>query len=162
MGEKEKKPGCLCHTNERRPFQACARNTAFSFNMRFEKTPQIIPAIGRKATIAKNCAHTYEGGESEMGWQDYRAQHEALLYGWKNGEGSHYFIDDRSKTTVWDIARDAQLTYTQEFARERDVQIFAIGIVSPFGELAQGKTGRAVIEDLVQITGGRAFFPHSV
>jgi len=50
----------------------------------------------------------------------------------------------------------------KEFARERDVQIFAIGIVSPFGELAQGKTGRAIIEDLVQITGGRAFFPDSV
>src|SRR5215475_15821619 len=50
----------------------------------------------------------------------------------------------------------------KEFARERDVQIFAIGIVSPFGGLAQGKTGRAIIEDLVQITGGRAFFPDSV
>src|SRR5262247_2528935 len=29
-------------------------------------------------------------------------------------------------------------------------------------ELAQGRTGRQVIEDLVQITGGRAFFPDSV
>jgi DNA modification methylase len=47
-----------------------------------------------------------------MGWQDYRAQHEPLLYGWKPGQRSHYFSDDRSKTTVWDIARDAQLTYT--------------------------------------------------
>jgi DNA modification methylase len=42
-----------------------------------------------------------------MGWQDYRAQHEPILYGWKKGAGSH-FIDDRSKTTVWEIARDAQ------------------------------------------------------
>jgi Ca-activated chloride channel homolog len=50
----------------------------------------------------------------------------------------------------------------KEFAKERDVQIFAIGIVNPFGELAQGKTGRAIIEDLVEITGGRAFFPDSV
>ena len=41
---------------------------------------------------------------------------------------------------------------------ERDVQIFAIGIVNPFVALAQGKSGRAIIEDLVQITGGRAFF----
>jgi Ca-activated chloride channel family protein len=50
----------------------------------------------------------------------------------------------------------------KEFAKERDVQIFAIGIVNPFGELAQGKTGRAIIEDLAQLTGGRAFFPGSV
>src|SRR5262249_30913768 len=47
-----------------------------------------------------------------MGWQDYRAQHEPILYGWKQGRGSHYFIDDRSKTTVWEIARDAQMSYT--------------------------------------------------
>jgi Ca-activated chloride channel family protein len=37
----------------------------------------------------------------------------------------------------------------KEFAKERDVQIFAIGIVSPFGELDRGGTGRAIIEDLV-------------
>jgi DNA modification methylase len=46
-----------------------------------------------------------------MGWQDYRAQHEPLLYGWKPGAGSHYFSDSRSKTTVWEIGRDAQITY---------------------------------------------------
>jgi DNA modification methylase len=45
-----------------------------------------------------------------MGWQDYRAQHEPILYG-KPGRGSHYFTDDRSKTTVWEIARDAQVAY---------------------------------------------------
>jgi Ca-activated chloride channel family protein len=50
----------------------------------------------------------------------------------------------------------------KEFAKERDVQIFAIGIVNPSGELSMGKTGRAIIEDLVNITGGRAFFPDSV
>jgi len=46
-----------------------------------------------------------------MGWQDYRAQHEPILYGWKEGSGKHYFCGDRSKTTVWDISRDAQATY---------------------------------------------------
>ena len=47
-----------------------------------------------------------------MGWQDYRAQHEPILYGWKEGgKGSHFFCGDRSKTTVWKIGRDAQATY---------------------------------------------------
>jgi Ca-activated chloride channel family protein len=50
----------------------------------------------------------------------------------------------------------------KEFAKESDVQVFAIGIVSPFGELNRGRTGRAIIEDLVQVTGGRAFFPDSI
>lgn len=46
-----------------------------------------------------------------MGWQDYRTQHEPILYGWKTGEGSHYFVEDRSKTTVWEIGRDAPIKY---------------------------------------------------
>lgn len=46
-----------------------------------------------------------------MGWQDYRAQHEPILYGWKDGKGSHYYCGDRSKTTVWTIGRDAQASY---------------------------------------------------
>lgn len=34
-----------------------------------------------------------------MGRQDYQNKHESCLYGWKPG-AAHYFIDDRTKTTV--------------------------------------------------------------
>jgi DNA modification methylase len=34
-----------------------------------------------------------------MGRQDYQWKHEPCLYGWKEGAG-HYFIDDRTQTTV--------------------------------------------------------------
>ena len=46
-----------------------------------------------------------------MGWQDYRSQHEPILYGWKEGSGSHFYCGDRSKTTIWNISRDAQTSY---------------------------------------------------
>lgn len=47
-----------------------------------------------------------------MGWQDYRAQHEPILYGWKEGaSGKHFYCGDRAKTTVWQIGRDAQSSY---------------------------------------------------
>jgi DNA modification methylase len=47
-----------------------------------------------------------------MGWQDYRAQHEPILYGWKEGgTGKHFYCGDRSKTTIWNIGRDAQASY---------------------------------------------------
>jgi DNA modification methylase len=46
-----------------------------------------------------------------MGWQDYRAQHEPILYGWKEGNGKHFYCGDRSKTTIWKIGRDAQSSY---------------------------------------------------
>lgn len=51
----------------------------------------------------------------------------------------------------------------REFVKEQDVQIFAIGIVNDWNsQLSSGRTGRALIEELVEITGGRAFFPDSV
>ncbi len=50
----------------------------------------------------------------------------------------------------------------REFVKGSDVQIYAIGIVDDSrSTLAVGKTGRSVIEELVDITGGRAFFPTS-
>ena len=39
-----------------------------------------------------------------MGRQDYQWKHEPCLYGWKEG-ASHYFIDDRTQTTVLDFKK---------------------------------------------------------
>jgi Ca-activated chloride channel homolog len=49
----------------------------------------------------------------------------------------------------------------KEFIREEDVQIFVIGIVDSGGQLDPGQRGRAIIDDLAQISGGEAFFPES-
>ncbi len=47
--------------------------------------------------------------------------------------------------------------------RESDVQIYAIGIVSSYySDFAQGRTGRTVLEEMTEITGGKAYFPNSV
>lgn len=48
---------------------------------------------------------------ASMGWQDYRSQHEPIIYGWKDGEGKHNFYGDRTKTTVWSIKRDDVQSY---------------------------------------------------
>ncbi len=62
--------------------------------------------------------------------------------------------DNRSRYTFSNV---------REFVKEQDVQIYAIGIVSDFNsQLGSGRTGRALIDDLAEITGGRAFFPDSV
>lgn len=37
-----------------------------------------------------------------LGRQDYQWKHEPCLYGWKGG-ASHYFIDDRTQTTILDF-----------------------------------------------------------
>jgi DNA modification methylase len=41
---------------------------------------------------------------ASMGWQDYREQHEPILYGWLGKK--HRKIKDRTQTTVWQIGRD--------------------------------------------------------
>lgn len=62
--------------------------------------------------------------------------------------------DNRSRYTFSNV---------REFVKEQDVQIYAIGIVSDYNsQLGTGRTGRALIEELAEITGGRAFFPDSV
>lgn len=40
-----------------------------------------------------------------FGRQDYQWRHESCLYGWKDGAG-HYFVDDRSLSTVYDDNAD--------------------------------------------------------
>jgi Ca-activated chloride channel family protein len=54
--------------------------------------------------------------------------------------------DNRSHYTFSDI---------REFAREHDAEIYAIGLVDTL-------EGRTTISDLVETSGGRAFFPNSV
>jgi Ca-activated chloride channel family protein len=51
----------------------------------------------------------------------------------------------------------------REFVKEQNVQVYAIGIVSDFNsQLGSGRTGRALLEELADLTGGHAFFPDSV
>ncbi len=46
-----------------------------------------------------------------LGFQDYRAKHEPMLYGWKEGKGKHQFFGERTKTTVWNIKREPTTEY---------------------------------------------------
>lgn len=62
---------------------------------------------------------------ASMGWQDYRSQHECISYGWKNGK-EHYFTEDRSQTTLWEINRDAQSSYEHPTQKPVELPIRAI------------------------------------
>jgi Ca-activated chloride channel homolog len=62
--------------------------------------------------------------------------------------------DNRSRYTFSNV---------KDFVKEQDVQIYSIGIVDAFNsQLGTGRSGRAMIEELADLTGGRAFFPDSV
>ena len=56
-----------------------------------------------------------------LGRQDYQWKHELCLYGWRDG-AAHYFVDDRTLTTVWDYPEGwepdkAKKSELVEFAR---------------------------------------------
>jgi Ca-activated chloride channel family protein len=62
--------------------------------------------------------------------------------------------DNRSRYTFQNV---------KDFVKEQDVQIYAIGITDEWNsQLGAGHTGRAMIEELSDLTGGRAFFPDNV
>lgn len=71
---------------------------------------------------------------ASMGWQDYRSQHECLSYGWKEGS-EHFFVNDRTQTTVWQIDRDASSKYLHP--TQKPVELFekAINNSSKAGDL---------------------------
>lgn len=113
---KELAPIYVCH-----PDSATAPKLAFekTFAERFKKSSTII--------WAKQSAG--------MGWQDYRAQHEPILYGWKEGTGKHYYCGDRAKTTLWQIGRDAQASYVHPTQKPVDLPAEAIKNSSKAGDL---------------------------
>jgi len=62
--------------------------------------------------------------------------------------------DNRSRYTFANV---------RDYVKEQDVQIYAIGIVGDYNsQLGSGRTGRAMLEELSDLTGGHAFFPDSV
>lgn len=48
-----------------------------------------------------------------LGRQDYHWRHEPCLYGWKDG-AAHYFVDDRSQSTIFDDNADIDKMTKQE------------------------------------------------
>jgi DNA modification methylase len=52
-----------------------------------------------------------------LGRQDYQWQTEPILYGWKEAEGGHYFIDDRTLSTVFEDAPKDVKKLTKEEMR---------------------------------------------
>ena len=60
--------------------------------------------------------------------------------------------DNRSRYTFSNV---------KEFVKERDVQMYAIGITSGYPDAA-AEQGRALLRDLAAVSGGNSFFPSSI
>ncbi len=69
-----------------------------------------------------------------FGRQDYHWRHESILYGWKDG-AAHYFCDDHTQSTVWEI--DRPMRSEKEHPTQKPVDLFdkAIGNSSEVGKI---------------------------
>ena len=83
-----------------------------------------------------------------LGRQDYQWKHEPCLYGWKEGAG-HYFIDDRTQTTVFEDKADLD-KLTKEELKEMIQDILAdkipTTIIHEDKPLNSSKAGENVID----------------
>lgn len=99
---------------------------------------QSAPKIAFEKTFAaqfkKSSTIIWSKQSAGMGWQDYRAQHEPILYGWKEGDGKHFFCGDRKKTTIWNIGRDAQASYVHPTQKPVALPVEAIENSSTGGQ----------------------------
>jgi DNA modification methylase len=68
--------------------------------------PKIAFEINFDKFFKKSSTIIWDKGNAGMGWQDYRSQHEPILYGWKEGQGKHSFYGDRKNTSIWNVKRD--------------------------------------------------------
>ena len=73
--------------------------------------PKIAFELAFDKYFKKSSTLIWNKGNAGMGWQDYRSQHEPILYGWKEGKGKHNFYGDRTKTSIWNIKRDSTTQY---------------------------------------------------
>jgi Ca-activated chloride channel family protein len=127
------------------------------FLVQFNDRPQITQGFTTDISRLQNqLIHTPSGGSTAVFDAVYRALEEV-------NDG----INPKKALLLITDGEDNRSRYNfrsvREYVRESDVQIYAIGIVDGWNsQLAAGGSGRALIQDLAEETGGRAFFPNSV
>ena len=70
-------------------------------------------AMFREAGWAQHSCLIWVKNSLVLGRSDYQWQHEPCLYGWKPG-ANHYFVNDRSQTTVIDDAKPDDLRHMKK------------------------------------------------
>jgi len=76
-----------------------------------QSKPKIAFELNFEKFFKKSSTIIWDKGNAGMGWQDYRSQHEPILYGWKEGQGKHSFYGDRKNTSIWNVKRDSVSGY---------------------------------------------------
>ena len=79
------------------PIYVCHPDSKSKAKITFER--EFAECFKKSATII------WDKGHAGLGYADYRSSHEPILYGWKDGKGSHRWYGDKTKTTVWSVSK---------------------------------------------------------
>lgn len=92
-----------------RAFEAC-RTGASAYIFHADTEGEAFRAMFREAGWGLHGCLVWVKNSLVLGHSDYQWQHEPCLYGWKPG-ANHYFVNDRSQTTVIDDAKPDDLRH---------------------------------------------------
>lgn len=95
-----------------RAFDAC-RTGASAYIFHADTEGEAFRAMFREAGWGLHGCLVWVKNSLVLGHSDYQWQHEPCLYGWKPG-ANHYFINDRSQTTVIDDAKPDDLRHMKK------------------------------------------------
>lgn len=95
-----------------RAFDAC-RTGASAYIFHADTEGEAFRAMFREAGWGLHGCLVWVKNSLVLGRSDYQWQHEPCLYGWKPG-ANHYFINDRSQTTVIDDAKPDDLRHMKK------------------------------------------------
>ena len=95
-----------------RAFDAC-RTGASAYIFHADTEGEAFRAMFREAGWGLHGCLVWVKNSLVLGHSDYQWQHEPCLYGWKPG-ANHYFVNDRSQTTVIDDAKPADLRHMKK------------------------------------------------
>lgn len=95
-----------------RAFDAC-RTGASAYIFHADTEGEAFRAMFREAGWGLHGCLVWVKNSLVLGHSDYQWQHEPCLYGWKPG-ANHYFVNDRSQTTVIDDAKPDDLRHMKK------------------------------------------------
>lgn len=95
-----------------RAFEAC-RTGASAYIFHADTEGEAFRAMFREAGWGLHGCLVWVKNSLVLGHSDYQWQHEPCLYGWKPG-ANHYFVNDRSQTTVIDDAKPDDLRHMKK------------------------------------------------
>ena len=136
-------------------FKGCHPSDEF-FLMAFNQSPQLIQGMTADTAEVMAALDRYAASQPRGMTAIYDALYLAVNQAARGTRGRRAVL---VLTDGQDNASHYKFKELRQQLTESDVIVYAVGIVEPYDDSALGYGGRAILEELTGLSGGRAFFP---